>query len=492
MAGRFQCSAQRLEFLSVPIRPANEQDRGMTAMEPPLDPGIENRIGEWRSYLLRRRTIEPVDVDELEDHLRSQISELGAAGLSGEESFLVAIKRVGALNDLSREFARERSSQLWKQLVLAGDSVRERSVLAYRELAIVLGFAIAAAVAFKLPALFGIDPFEPNAPDGDASFYLRNAAPVTLLFLAAFFAWRRRLPARATVWLAAPFVASAVLVNAFPFEHEAHTLVLTAIHLPILLWLVAGVAYLGGAWRPTAPRMDFIRFTGEWVIYYTLIALGGGVLCGLTIGLFQAIDIDVESIIVGWVLPCGAVGAVVVVAWLVEVKQSVIENMAPVLTAVFAPFFAVMLVAAVAGMAVTGNVIDADRDVLILLDLLLVIVLGLVLYSFSARDPDAGPAPMDGVHLVLILSALVIDVVALAAIIGRITDFGFTPNRTAGLGLNLILLANLAWSAWLLQAFLRGRRPFSGMERWQTAYIPVYAAWAAIVVVAFPPLFGFH
>jgi hypothetical protein len=165
--------------------------------------------------------------------------------------------------------------------------------------------------------------------------------------------------------------------------------------------------------------------------------------------------------------------------------------MAPVLTAVFAPFFAVMLVAAVAGMAVTGNVIDADRDVLILLDLLLVIVLGLVLYSFSARDPDAGPAPMDGVHLVLILSALVIDVVALAAIIGRITDFGFTPNRTAGLGLNLILLANLAWSAWLLQAFLRGRRPFSGMERWQTAYIPVYAAWAAIVVVAFPPLFGF-
>ncbi|MEP6871791.1 MAG: hypothetical protein ABI939_08065, partial [Anaerolineaceae bacterium] len=86
---------------------------------------------------------------------------------------------------------------------------------------------------------------------------------------------------------------------------------------------------------------------------------------------------------------------------------------------------------------------------------------------------------------------LVIDVLALAAMLSRITEFGVTPNRTAGLGLNVVLLANLAWSAWLLLAFLRGRRLFSDLERWQTAYIPVYAAWAAIVVVVFPPLFAF-
>jgi hypothetical protein len=237
--------------------------------------------------------------------------------------------------------------------------------------------------------------------------------------------------------------------------------------------------------------MDFVRFTGEWFIYYTLIALGGGVLSGLTLGVFEAIGIDVAPIIAGWVLPCGAVGAVVVVAWLVEAKQSVIENMAPVLTSVFTPLFALMLVAAILGMAVTGNFIDPERDVLILFDVLLVVVLGLVLYSISARDSDARPALMDAVQLVLVISALVIDVFALAAMLSRITEFGFTPNRTAGLGLNVVLLANLVWSAWLLSAFLRGRRLFSDLERWQTAYIPVYAVWAAIVVVVFPPLFGF-
>jgi hypothetical protein len=98
---------------------------------------------------------------------------------------------------------------------------------------------------------------------------------------------------------------------------------------------------------------------------------------------------------------------------------------------------------------------------------------------------------MDAMQLVLVVSALIIDLLALTAIVSRITEFGFTPNRTAALGLNVLLLANLLWSAWLLASFLRGRRPFASLERWQTAYIPVYAAWTAVVVVAFPPLFGF-
>jgi hypothetical protein len=98
---------------------------------------------------------------------------------------------------------------------------------------------------------------------------------------------------------------------------------------------------------------------------------------------------------------------------------------------------------------------------------------------------------MDAVQLVLVVSALIIDVLALAAMLGRIEEFGFTPNRAAGLGLNLLLLVNLAWTAWLLSAFVRGRRPFAALERWQTRYIPVYAAWAAIVVAVFPPLFAF-
>ena len=463
-------------------------------MESALEPGIEAQIREWKKFLLRRQNIQHVDVDELEDHLRNQIGELESVGLSGDESFLVAIKRMGGVDELSREFARERSSRLWKQLVLGGDA-RERSGWAYAELLIVGCLAIGAALAFKLPVLFGIDPFASGATDDeievDVSFYLRNASLLVLPFLIGFFWWKRSLPWRVVAGLALPFAIAAILVNVFPFESGGDTEILAGIHLPILLWLVAGVAYLSGAWRPGAARMDFVRFTGEWFIYYALIAFGGVVLMALTLGVFAAIDIDVSLFVQSWVLPCGAVGAVVVVAWLVEAKQSVIENMAPVLTSVFTPLFALMLVAAVIAMVVTGNVIDADREFLIVLDLLLVLVLGLVLYAFSARDSDASPTLMDGVQFVLVVSALIIDVLALAAIFSRITEFGFTPNRAAGLGLNVVLLANLGWSAWLLASFLRGKRSLATLERWQTNYIPVYAAWATIVVAVFPPLFGF-
>jgi hypothetical protein len=462
-------------------------------MESAMDQRIEAQIRDWRAYLLRRRSIDDVDVDELEDHLRSQMSELGAVGLSGDESFLVAIKRLGGVSELSREFARERSSRLWKQLVLGGHSKSRRTGLVPVEFVIMAGFAVAAALAFKLPAVFGINPFgnADGANEAEASFYARNAGVLVLPFLASFLAWERRLSIRAVLWLGVPFVAAALLVNVYPFDEGGDTELLTAIHLPIFLWLVAGVAYLGGAWRIGAPRMDFVRFTGEWVIYYALIALGGGVLTAMTAGIFQAIGIDAVPVISAWMLPCGAVGAVIVVAWLVEAKQSVIENMAPVLTSVFTPLFAAMLVAATVGLAVSGGAIDVERDVLILFDLLLVLVVGLVLYSVSAREADSTPSLMDAVLLVMVVSGLVIDVAALVEMLSRISELGFTPNRVAGLGLNAILLGNLLWSAWLLTGFLRGRRSFAELERWQTAYIPVYAGWALVVVVAFPPLFSF-
>ena len=192
-----------------------------------------------------------------------------------------------------------------------------------------------------------------------------------------------------------------------------------------------------------------------------------------------------------WLLPCGALGAVVVGCWLVEAKQSVIENMAPVLTRLFTPLFAAVLLAFLATMVWTGSAIDVEREVLIGFDLLLVLVLGLLLYAVSARDPRARQDAFDLLQLGLVGSALVVDLVALVAIAARIAEFGFSPNKVAALGENLLLLMNLAWSAWLYARFLQGRGSFAALERWQTTYLPVYAVWAGLVVAVFPPLFGY-
>jgi hypothetical protein len=207
--------------------------------------------------------------------------------------------------------------------------------------------------------------------------------------------------------------------------------------------------------------------------------------------MFETIGIDTEPFFARWMLPCGALGAVVIGAWLVEAKQNVIENMAPVLTRLFTPLFALVLLAFLATMTWTGRGPDFQRDLIIAFDLLLVVVLGLLLYSISARDPRSPPDAFDVLQVVLVISALLVDAVALWAIAARISELGFTPNRVAALGENVILLVNLAWSAVLYVRFLRGRGSFTDLERWQTSYLPVYAAWAALVVIVFPPLFRY-
>ena len=448
---------------------------------------LEAQIGQWRAYLRRRRAIDGPDVEELETHLRDQVGALTQAGLSDDEAFLVAVKRMGSLDTISREFAREHSERLWKQLVIAPEDEAAPASVARTETIVVFALAVAAAVAIKIPALFGIKP----GPDPGDAFYARNMSFFVLPFLTGYFAWKRRMDPRHGAWLAVPFIAAAILQNVFPFTARSHTLVLSAMHLPITLWLVAGIAYVGGRWFAGSGRMDFVRFSGELVIYYVLIAIGGGVLTAFTMMMFTAIGMKPEWIAQEWLIPCGAMGALLVASWLVEAKQSVIENMAPVLTRLFTPLFTVVLLVFLATMAWTGRPIDIRRDVLIGFDLLLVVVVALLLYSASARDLEAPPNLFDRLQLLLVVSALVVDALALAAIASRISEFGFTPNRVAALGENLILLVNLAWSAWLYAAFLRGRKPFRALEGWQTAYLPVYAVWAALVVVLFPPLFAY-
>ena len=442
---------------------------------------LEAQISEWQTYVRRRQALHHADAEELEDHLRSRITELTEAGLQDDEAFLIAVKRMGSLDDLSREFAREHSDRLWKQLVLPGEPDAPAAARARRELPVMLLCAVVAAVGIKLPALF----------TDDWDFYARNLGLFVLAPLAAYFAWQRRVGPVTLAVLAASFVCGGVAANAYPLAEDSKSLGLVAAHLPLALWLVVGVAYVGGEWRDQQRRMDFIRFTGEWAIYYALLALGGGALLAFTVGAFNAIGLDVEEVIGPWVLPCGAVGAVVVAAWLVEAKQSVVENMAPVLTRVFTPLFALTLLIFLPMLVWSLDGFDIQRDVLILFDLLLVIVLGLVLYSISARDHSTRPGLFDRLQLVLVVTALLIDAIVLVVMTARINEFGLTPNNSAALGENIVLLANLAWTAWLLLGFARGRTPFTQLDQWQTRYLPVYAAWGWIVVLIFPVVFGF-
>jgi hypothetical protein len=317
------------------------------------------------------------------------------AGLDAEEAFLVALRRLASRDEATRTYARTYASE---QLV--GPTEAEPAAPsgggARTDFWIMLACALGAALAVKVPTFFGIHLDGPGS-----EFYTRNVSLLVLPFLGAYLAWTRRLSARSSAVLAAVFVAGAAVVNLLPFTPGGATETLTAIHLLIVLWLVLGVAHAGGEWRSAGRRMDYVRFTGEWLINYALIALGGGVLIALTVGVFEAIDLDVSTLIGSWVLPCGAAGAVIVAGWLAGSRRNPIGGMAPVLARVFTPLFAIMLVTLLVGVIGTRGVIDIEREVLIFFDLLLVIVLALLLYAISARGPEAERGVFDWIQLVL-------------------------------------------------------------------------------------------
>ncbi len=369
---------------------------------------MESLIAEWRTYLRRHGAIHALDSDEHEGRLRDQIAALRDAGLADDETFLIALRRLGQTDAASREFARERFERLWEQPVSdpVGEEEDERPLPIWEraltllvpdpavgddgrptliEFVVVLGLAVAAGLAIKVPEVFGY-----RLIDGDA-VYARNLSLFVLPMLAGYFVWKRGLSRRASLWLVLPFVAAAVFANIFPFERDAHTESLTAIYLPFALWLVVGFAYVGGRWRSVERRTDFVRFTGELFIYYVLIALGGGVFSLLTLGMFEAIDLEIGDFIAEWLLPCGAMGAVLVSAWLVERRQSVMQNIAPMLSRVFTPLFAVMLPIFLAAMVLTGEWTDMDRDMLIGFDIMLALVLGLLLFSSLGARPAGTP-----------------------------------------------------------------------------------------------------
>jgi len=458
-------------------------------MESKANNNLELQISEWKIYLSDYYRIQALQLEQLELQLRAQISLLQDSGLNTEEAFLVAAKRIENLDDLSREFKQEQLEWLSRKFGINFSSKRIWGRSSPKEILIMSVLALCAGLSIKVPELFGVHLVTDN--DTHFWFYGRNLSLFVMPFLTTYFIWKRRLPVVNILWLLVVFLVVTILVNIYSFSSKEENQLLTVLHLPIFLWLVVGFVYIGGKWNSSTRRMEFVRFSGELFIYYILIALGGGVFTMFTIFMFTLIDVDISEFVAFWLIPCGALGAVIVGSWVIETKQKVMENIAPILAKIFTPFFVILLFIFLITIIWARVGINVERELLIGIDLLLVFILGLLIYNVSARDSEAPLDIFDVLQLILAVSALIVDLLVLVAIVNRIFEFGFSPNKLAALGENLILLINLLLSIWLYCRFLLRKGTFSSLERWQTAYLPIYPVWALIVVVFFPPVFGY-
>ena len=412
---------------------------------------LEEQIALWRSYLRHRQAIHPVDVAELEDHLREQVATLLEAGSA-------PTRRSWWQSSAWATWTRSRASSPASTRTDSGSSSSSPRVPVSPS-----GGSHGRLVAFGLGGgggrrHQGTRALRPRLGDDGGLLRpqpqpLRAAAADGLLRLEA--ATRHRTVRR----LAVAFVVAAVFTNVIPSSRRLHARYSRRCTCRSRFgWWSASRTRPAAGDRSRAAWTSFGSPANCHLL--RLIALGGGVLMAFIVIIFEAIGIDVEPYFESWVMPCGAARRILVAAWLVNAKQCHRKHGA-VLTRLFTPLLRRPLLA-----LPRDGAVDRTRSRRLArrthrFDLLLVVVLGLLLYSVSARDPQSPPGAFDVLQIILVISALVADAIALWAIGAPITEFGFTPNRVAALGENVVLLVDLVWAAVLYIRFLRGRGPFT-------------------------------
>lgn len=454
---------------------------------------LEREIQAWRGALASKGALRDDELDELESHLRDGISDLASKGLESDEAFFVSAKRVGNIDSVAREYASElaRSSdnELWKNLAFSPAGAESKKETWTRILATIILGALAALSA-QLPFLFDLT----IGTDEGSMIFLRFASFYFIPFVGAYLIITRergRLSTMAALGIAfASYLLPAIILAFLPFAGSSQTAVLSVIHVPIALWLATMAAYCGGAIRDARRRMDFVRFTGESFLYGVLLACGLGVVTALIINLFKSIGVDIGVFARDRFIPMGLAAAGFAAPVLASAKRNVIENIAPVLARIFTPLVFAAMAIFLAFIPIKGVDPFADRNLLIGFDAMLALVVALVLFTLSARDPRKEKNFGDWMCFLLIVVALTVDCFALRAISLRIGDYGASPNKLAALGENLLFFFDLAGLAFCYAAFLLGKRGIESAVKWQTAFLLPIFAWAAFVALAFPLIFN--
>lgn len=351
-----------------------------------------------------------------------------------------------------------------------------------RELLFVVTAALIAGFIAKIPSVFQVDA---------EFFYSRNIGFIFLPLLTAYFAWKNDLKPVPSLVIGVSVLIALLYINSLPAAAKSDTLLLACIHLPLLLWVLLGVAFVGNNLQDHVKRLDFLRYNGDLIVMTTLILIAGGIMTGLTIGLFSLIGFRIEEFYFEYVGIFGLAAAPIVGTYLTQTNPQLVDKVSPVIARIFSPLVLTMLVLYLLAIFYSGKDPYNDREFLIIFNLLLIGVMAIIFFSVAEGSKTSGSAA--SIWVLFLLSAVTIAVngIALSAILFRIGEWGITPNRLAVLGGNLLILLNLLFITIQLFRSLTKKAYLEAVGRSIAVFLPVYCVWAIIVVFLFPLIFGF-
>ncbi len=350
------------------------------------------------------------------------------------------------------------------------------------ELIFVIIASLLAGVIAKLPVLLNINL---------ESFYQRNIGFIIFPILTTYFIWRKSLSTKKIVFAFVATLIALIFINILPENKNSDTFILSCIHLPLFLWAVLGFSYVGDNIRSYHKRLDFLRYNGDLVIMTTLMLIAGGILTAITIGLFELIGFNIEKFYTDYIVVFGLAALPIVATYITQTNPQLVNKVSPVIAKIFSPLVLITLVVYLAAILFSGKDPYKDRDFLMVFNFLLIGVMAIILFSvaetFKKNENRAGSFILFALSIVTII----VNGIALSAILFRISEWGITPNRLAVLGGNILMLTNLFIVTFKLFKNVSKKADISEVENSISMFLPIYIIWTIIVTFIFPLIFHF-
>lgn len=388
-----------------------------------------------------------------------------------------------AFDQLPDELEDNQLYQFWRYRLQQEKPELRKSAASPTDILILLIACFVACLLIKLPSFFALTQTETD-------FYQKNSATIVFFGMSLFAVLKTGFSKKIHwIWFLLFFLVPAVYINLLPSSINNDTVTLVYLHLYLLMWCLYGIIFIGMDYK-RHKRMDFIRYNGDLVVLTTIILIAGGVFSGITVGLFGLIGWKIEVFYFNYIAVWGLVSAPIVATYIIKNHALVTNKIAPIIANIFSPLVLLMLVVYLVSIPFSGKDPYNDREFLLVFNMLLLGVMAIIIFSVSETSKSRKQSFSKVILFLMALAAMIINLVALSAIIYRLGEFGFTPNRTAVLGSNIVLFVHLAWiTVKLFQVSFKSKN-LHVVENAVAVYLPVYAIWTAIVVFTFPFIFG--
>jgi hypothetical protein len=352
-----------------------------------------------------------------------------------------------------------------------------------KDLMFVIIASVVAGLIAKVPAFFGIN---------EDFFYPRNIGFIVFPALTVYFAWKNKLSTSRIAFVAGATLAGLVFINSLPDNNKSDTLVLSCIHLALFLWSLLGFAFVGDQKPSEARRLGYLRYNGDLIVMTTLILISGAIMTGVTINLFGLIGLKIEEFYFDYFGIFGLSAAPILGTYLTQTNPQLVGKVSPVIARIFSPLVLIMLVIYLIAIVYSGKNPYNDREFLLIFNALLIAVMAIIF--FSVAETSKKPTSQAEIWVLFMLSIVTILVngIALSAILFRISEWGITPNRAAVLGGNVLILINLLLVTGQLFKVLSKKAQVTDVGKDIAFFLPVYFVWTIIVTFVFPLIFGFN